>query len=404
VTGLLLLLLAGRGAQGLQIDLRVKGQMAKVYTAREPLFVVNSLAEAKARWAEVRELLPPPPFIMDGQWVVRLDADGPRTWADKAETAEVFSPNGDYVVTVEYRKTAEGLLVGQRERLWGLDGRLYWDRERRLGKTYVLDSGRVLDCWREFAEGPGSFEVIERDTGQVVRREIGTFQLPQITACPRAGLLVFADYYSVAALDNRGEPVWRWSGQEVRDQVGSFVPIAGEDPLGRGVHVMAMAHGKGVAIVLLDALTGRLNRVLVPYRGPMTLLGLSPRGTMAAIQTAGGVGLIDWASGEVLFAHSKADRVDGIEVICWSTSVTVSDGPGRLAAHLNSGDTVFDRSGRVVWRNYLHADSPKRLVLASDGRQLGAVSWDLDERSRDRTVSSVVAYGLPADGQTMPGL
>jgi hypothetical protein len=378
--------------------------MASVYTWQKPLFVVNSLAEAKARWAEVRELLPPPPFVMDGQWVVRLDAEGPRTWPDKAETFEFFSPNTAYVVTVELLKDAEGRQERQRERLLGIDGRLCWERERRAGPAWVLDRGRVVDVWLERAMAPLSLELVEPDGGTVLRRDERKLLYPAVGACAEAGLLLFVEEQAATAWNQSGDVVWRWAGQDVRAVVRSLRAPFGDDPLGRGIWLTTMVDGKGVGILLLDPRTGRPTRMLVPHRGALEITALSPRGQMAACSVDGGVALIDWTSGEALFAHTRADRVGGQVVMLSSDhAISASDKPARLAAPLGSGDTVFDRAGRVVWRNYLHTFGSRRLTLSSDGLRLGAVFRELGYRGQGPVVSSIVGYALPADGEVAQG-
>jgi len=365
--------------------------------------VVNSLAEVKAHYAEVRDLLPPTPFIMDGQWVVRLDADGPKTFADRADAQEFFSPNGEYVLVVRPVKDPDERDARQQELLSSRDGQVYWDRPAPVGRPYVLNSGRVLVLRGLGPDETAIAVVADRDTGGLVRQAELDLAMVSVFECGRDGLLVAEGNGALEAFDQLGNTAWQLSRRKVTDQFGWLLPPIGSDPLGHGLCAGARAPNGDFGIVLLDPTNGKPQRWLSADVPTRSLCGLSPLGSMLAVVTSGGVGLIDWRAGATLFKQTASDPSRPAALVAFRDAVSASDSPARLAAP-TWADCVFDRTGRLIWYNHVAAGMSRRLVLSSDGRRLGTVLWEWAERGRGPTVHSVVVYDLPADGQAMRGL
>ncbi len=385
-----------------EIDLRIKGQMTKVRSRETPRLVVNSLDEVKAHYADVRDLLPPTPFIMDGLWVVRLDADGPKTFPDRADAEEFFSPNGEYALGVQQLKTPEGRPGAQKESLFGVDGRQYWSHEGQPSVKWVLDSGRVVALRVDgMGDGPrtSSITILDRESGEAVGRARLRRGSLAAQPCAAHGLLLVRDERSLSALDGQGDVVWEVPLRRPAAPVVELRTPLGSDPLGRGICVTALLEPQAVGVAILDPRNGDLARVLLAGMPPHTHQGWAPGGSAAAVTLGGRVGLVDWRNGLALFLQPPGPEVRAP----YKQAISASDSPARLAATFQ-GDQVFDQTGRLIWLNHVATGESRRLVLSSDGMRLGTVLWDWAERGQGPTVSSVVVYDLPADGQAMRGL
>lgn len=247
--------------------------------------------------------------------------------------------------------------------------------------------------------------VRDLDTGGVVAQaKIGGPGLA-VYELATAGMLVATDGDTVTALDNRGDVVWRLRGSRGAPAGAGYLsgPLVA-DLSGRRICALSYKPPGEFAVVALEAQTGRLTGTVLAGEALSSFSGFSPLGTMLAITSSGGVGLVDWSAGQVLFKQMPGKEAEASDVrVRHVDAISASDSPARVAGPLWA-DCVFDQTGRLIWYNHVASGTSRRLVLSSDGMRLGTVLGDWAERGRGPTVSSVVVYGLPADGQALPGL
>jgi hypothetical protein len=362
---------------------------------------------------------PPPPLVAEALARVGVDA----LYAHQVEAITAARAGRDVAVvtgtasgkTLCYNlPVVETLLADRTARalyLFPLKA-LAADQQRQLA---------ALGLWREVRaatydgdtsdadrRNPLALEVLDRDTGRVVRHAKLDANYWRMVACRPARLLLLIGARAALALDDWGEVVWQWSGPEIATEFGALGQVLGWGAAQRLLYLEAYHRRKGGCVVALDPRTGRPTGNQRPPTHDYTIVAMSPGCRVLACLTAGGLAMVDWVTGELRFEHLEGHQERGQPVRAQPhDSLCASDQPARIAAALNTGDTVYDRYSRVVWCNdlALPAALPRRMAISPDGRRLSvSIPRQAFWSELRPTIDTIVVYELPPDGDTAPRL
>ncbi len=349
-----------------------------------PFMSVGTLEQLREHYDTVKPFLPRKLFVMEGQWVLPAPEGGFRLFPEDPDLIEVFSANGEYVALVKpYRgmgisPTSEHLTVMR------TNGDVLWEMEKGPCRVWVTNEGTVIGQVTPDDMGL-ALDVYDAD-GQRVNQIEEVFDPPRLGGGPtwlhlieEPPMILIQGRTQVVAMRQTGEILWRHTLPE--DGPAHAISSTGLDPLSRGVYLVVGNDGDSVerrntSAWLVDLQTGERTQTLWDQQDIHFPSRFSTGGGYAICSgTQGGVGLIDWAKGELLYFLRQ------IEVpYLGTTDVRVSEGdasdayddPVRLVVPLSRGlgTSVFNRHGERIWAVNIDLEYAKNF-LSPDGRILG---------------------------------
>ena len=363
-------------AKAAEVEVSLGGQKKTIWTyPHKPYFSLGTLEELKEHYQMVKPFLPPMPFRMEGKWVIPGPNDTFRTFPDDPRSAEIFSPDGSYVVLLDSELQGE-YAVTKRLRLMTNGGDVLWEKNGGPLHVVVTNDGYIIG---QLSDNHAGSTVIYDRAGQIVKalevftpRADNKFALTNMRLIPQERLALIWRDRELVAVSYTGEILWRYTvAIEENDQ---FVSITNPniDPLKRGIYVPIQSY-KTSTIKILSSKNGSVEG-MVWQNQPFTIPRVfSPEGKYAGLPNWDSIGLVDWRNGQMLFLKSTA--ADGIEYsIGYGDSSSVSDNPPLYAAHLVNGDTVLDADGRKVWSVNVSKLGYHKTVLSGDGQTLALLA------------------------------
>ena len=311
-----------------------------------PYLTLTSLAELREHYHEVKDVMPPMPFIMESTWVLPGSKDGFRTFPVDLEREEYFSPNGDYVAQIEqWKGFVDGRPHSKHFKLMSTEGSLLW--ETRDGPIGALITNEGFVIGRSQHNEPISLTYYERD-GRIKTRVKNIFDIPHsghLKLVPQERIILAWHPREVVALSYEGEILWKYTTPV--KPVMALMGAPGLDPLGRGVYIPIRYRSGETSMLLFHAHTGAAQGFVWENK-PIPIDGnyLSPSGKVLGIKTADKIGLMDWQSGEFFFWR---DDLTGDELTRGRWDATsVADNPVLLAVDA-AKIFIIDKKGKQVW-------------------------------------------------------
>ncbi len=369
------------GAYAATTEVTIGGETVQLQSGPHvPFMSVGTLEQLREHYDTVRPFLPRGPFVMEGQWVLPAPEGGFRLFPEDPERDEVFSANGEYVAVVKpYRgmgisPTSEYLTVMR------TNGEVLWEMEKGPCRVWVRNDGYTIGQMTPIHLIP-ILEIYDL-AGQCVKRIEEVFDPPglafdggRIYLHESPPLLLGRSMKQIVAMEQTGEVLWRHTLPDGGPGYG--ISSTGLDPLGRGIYLVVGNHGDSVekrntSAWLVDLETGERTQTLWDQQDIHFPSRFSTGGGYAICSgTQGGVGLIDWARGELLFF--KNVMPDGRRVwVSKGDASDAADDPPRLVAPLGAGlgTSIFDASGNRIWSTSIKLGYAKN-YLSPDGRTLG---------------------------------
>ena len=373
------------GAYAATTEVTIGGETVQLRSyPHVPFMSVGTLEQLREHYDTVRPFLPRGPFVMEGQWVLPAPEGGFRLFPEDPERDEVFSANGEYVAVVKpYRgmgisPTSEYLTVMR------TNGEVLWEMEKGPCRVWVRNDGYTIGQMTPIHLIP-ILEIYDL-AGQCVKRIEEVFDPPglaydggRIHVHESPPLLLGRSMKQVVAMEQTGEVLWRHTLPDGGPGYG--ISSTGLDPLGRGIYLVVGNHGDSVekrntSAWLVDLETGERTQTLWDQQDIHFPSRFSIGGGYAICPgTQGGVGLIDWAKGELLFFLRQIDvpylGTADVRVVFGDASDACDD-PVRLVAPLSRGlgTSVFNRDGDRIWAVSIDLEYAKNF-LSPDGRVLG---------------------------------
>jgi hypothetical protein len=260
------------------------------------------------------------------------------------------------------------------------NGEVLWEMEKGPCRVWVRNDGYTIGQMTPIHLIP-ILEIYDL-AGQCVKRIEEVFDPPglafdggRIYLHESPPLLLGRSMKQIVAMEQTGEVLWRHTLPDGGPGYG--ISSTGLDPLGRGIYLVVGNHGDSVekrntSAWLVDLETGERTQTLWDQQDIHFPSRFSTGGGYAICSgTQGGVGLIDWARGELLFF--KNVMPDGRRVwVSKGDASDAADDPPRLVAPLGAGlgTSIFDASGNRIWSTSIKLGYAKN-YLSPDGRTLG---------------------------------
>ena len=364
-----------------QIEVNFSGEKRVIRTEPHvPYLIIGSLEQLKQHYSEVKNLLPPMPFLMEGKWVIPGQGETFRTFPRNPAVREIFSPNGDYIVTTELEEAFEFPRYSKMT-LMTTDGTTLWQKEQAPPYALVTNDGRVIG--RSQYNENLSLTFFGRD-GEEIKQVKEVFQpglaMPyrgNLRLIPSENLLLAREFKQLTALNYDGEVLWRYTVP--KDVPKGMIFKSELDPLGRGIYIQIGYGDNTSSVYLVDVKTGDVTGSIWENKTWILSDYFSPSGEYMAIAYRDELGLLNWRTGEMLFLNKNLGEVapllQGKEVYVTAGGADVSDAPPSFVVPLADGlgTCIIGATGQIIWRCDIRSGYARNF-LSADGKTLSIVS------------------------------
>ncbi len=352
-------------------------------TPHKPYLVIGSIRELRQHYGEIKDVLPPMPFMMEGQWILPAGR-GFRTFPHKDGYIETFSENCRYVVRCREAPVWMGRMKHCKEiTVQRVGGPVLWQADEGPIYPKVTNEGHVIGTIGPM-DGPLHLTIQARDGSLVASVKEPLVLGPgwwSVLPVNRERVVIAWSMHRLLAVDYDGCVRWR---RQLSPVPGAYpFPVfadAALDPLGRGLCVISKDIDKLDQLEVVELQTGKQRQVLA--EGAVRLpSAFSPSGRYAVAWDSGDLVALDWASGTPLFRiadFAVTDRPP--EARLRGGYFAVSDAPVHLVVRRDHNITttaVVNQDLTAVWRCRTSLDMVRHIVSA-DATELNIVSVSFD--------------------------
>lgn len=321
-------------------------------TPHKPYLVIGSIRELRQHYGEIKDVLPPMPFMMEGQWILPAGR-GFRTFPHKDGYIETFSENCTYAV--RYRPDHTGLAERPSEdfALIRVGRGVQWRADEGPPYPMVTDDGHVIAKVSP-REGPLRM-TIHGPNGDLLATYDGPRdrlkpELWSLTPIPSERFVIARWMHDLIAVDYEGNVVWHKQLTPEKDKFPNpLLSSVSPDPLGRGLIRVTLPEGRRHLVEIVDPRTG--DPLWTLTHGPVSPPKIFSRnGRYAvALRRRPDLVVLDWLTGTELFGHVVTPDVPysrwGVPALSESPLCLVV----RTADDFTTS-TVIDRDGQTLWR------------------------------------------------------